>query len=156
MLTAMKEESAPKEPILEGTPNNLDAISKNNIDTVLAFYDAVFSQRNVECCNQLMKVDYINNSQFVENGRENFKVYFKTFYQKFKRSGTDIELVFADKDLVCLHATHWATNRLFTVKLKCVDIYKLEDGQLAEHWDSVEGLTVFSRLVFFLKSFLKL
>ncbi|WP_299494401.1 ester cyclase [uncultured Shewanella sp.] len=133
-----------------------ESISQKNIDIVLAFYDGVFSQRKVECCHDLMKADYINHSQFVENGRENFKAYFNTFYQKFKHSGTKVELVFADKDWVCLHATHWASNRLFTVKLKCVDIYRLEQGQLAEHWDSVEGLTVFSRLVFFLKSFLRL
>ncbi|MCL1126873.1 nuclear transport factor 2 family protein [Shewanella surugensis] len=148
MLTAIKEETH-----FDGSN---EAISKKNIETVLTFYDAVFTQRTVESCNQLMRVDYINHSQFVDNGRENFKAYFKTFYQKFKQSGTDVELVFADKDLVCLHATHWASNRLFTVKIKCVDIYKLQDGQLAEHWDSVEGLTVVSRLVFFLKSFLKL
>ncbi|WP_299003744.1 ester cyclase [uncultured Shewanella sp.] len=132
------------------------SLSESNIAVVLAFYDEVFSQRSVECCNKLMKADYINHSQFVENGRENFKAYFNTFYQQFKRSGTHVELVFADKDKVCLHATHWASNRLFTVKLKCIDIYRLEEGQLAEHWDAVEGLTVFSRLVFFLKSFLRL
>lgn len=148
MLTAVKKE-------IDFDGSN-EAISKNNIETVLMFYDAIFTQRTVESCNQLMRVDYINHSQFVDNGRENFKEYFKTFYQKFKQSGTDVELVFADNDLVCLHATHWASNCLFTVKLKCIDIYKLQDGQLAEHWDSVEGLTVFSRLVFFLKSFLKL
>ncbi len=138
------------------TDNENQSLSESNIDVVLVFYDAVFSQRTVECCNELMKVDYINHSQFVESGRENFKAYFKNFYQQFKRSGTHVELVFADNDKVCLHATHWASNRLFTVKLKCIDIYRLEEGQLAEHWDSVEGLTVFSRLVFFLKSFLKL
>ena len=127
-----------------------------NTDIVLQFYTDVFKNRSVEICDALMAEDYINHSELVENGREPFKAYFKHFYKTFGQSGSDIIKVFEQDDLVCVYATHWAKNKLFTVRFKAMDVYRLEAGKLVEHWDSIQALNGFSQFIFSIKAILKL
>ncbi len=124
--------------------------------TVLEFYDQVFSKRNVAICDSVMAENYINHSTFVEDGRANFKQYFNKVFKTFYKTGTNVEKIFIDNDLACLYATHWASNRLFTIKFKAIDIYRIENGLLVEHWDSLEGLNMLSKVIFTLKAVLRL
>jgi predicted SnoaL-like aldol condensation-catalyzing enzyme len=125
-------------------------------ELVLNFYDEVFSKRSTEICNSVMSENYINHSTFVENGRVNFQDYFAKVFKTFYKTGTTVEKIFIDDDLACLYATHWASNRIFTLKFKAIDIYRIENGLLVEHWDSVEGLNMFSKLIFTIKAILRL
>ncbi|MFT6260178.1 MAG: putative SnoaL-like aldol condensation-catalyzing enzyme [Bermanella sp.] len=123
---------------------------------VLEFYDEVFMKRNVSICNILMAENYINHSTFVNSGRENFKEYFTKVFKTFYKTGTKVEKIFIDDDLACLYATHWASNRILKLKFKTIDIYRIEDGLLSEHWDCLEGLGMLSKIIFTAKSILRL
>ena len=136
--------------------DKLQSSQSDNIKLVSDFYKAVFMDRSLDICDRVIIDDYVNHSSFVENGRENFKEYFKQYYKTFGKSGSDIVHIFEQDDRVCVYATHWASNKLFTVRFKAIDIYKIKDGKLVEHWDSVEGLNGFSRFIFVVKAVLKL
>jgi predicted SnoaL-like aldol condensation-catalyzing enzyme len=139
---------------MQVNPSNND--NEDFKELVLNFYDEVFSKRSTEICNSVMSENYINHSTFVENGRVNFQDYFAKVFKTFYKTGTTVEKIFIDDDLACLYATHWASNRIFTLKFKAIDIYRIENGLLVEHWDSVEGLNMFSKLIFTIKAILRL
>lgn len=128
----------------------------SNIDIVHSFYISVFKKRDIEVCNESLSENYINHSGLVKNGRENFKNYFKQYYKTFSVIDTEIEHIFESNNLVCVYANHWASNKLFNVKFKAIDIYRIESGILVEHWDSIEAQNGFSRFMFAIKSILKL
>lgn len=130
--------------------------SLNNTELVRAFYTEVFMNRTVDICDSTMITDYVNHSTLVKDGRESFKQYFEQFYNTFSKSGSEILHLFAEDDLVCVYATHWASNKLFGVKFKAIDVYRIESGKLVEHWDSIEALNGFSRFMFSIKAILKL
>jgi predicted SnoaL-like aldol condensation-catalyzing enzyme len=139
---------------MQVNPSNND--NEDFKELVLNFYDEVFSKRSTEICNSVMSENYINHSTFVEDGRVNFQDYFAKVFKTFYKTGTTVEKIFIDDDLACLYATHWASNRIFTLKFKAIDIYRIENGLLVEHWDSVEGLNMFSKLIFTIKAILRL
>lgn len=39
---------------------------------------------------------------------------------------------------------------------KVIDIYRVENGVLMEHWDTIEGLGFFSKFIYIIKSVLRL
>jgi predicted SnoaL-like aldol condensation-catalyzing enzyme len=139
---------------MQVNPSNND--NKDFKELVLNFYDEVFSKRSTEICNSVMSENYINHSTFVGDGRVNFQDYFAKVFKTFYKTGTTVEKIFIDEDLACLYATHWASNKIFTLKFKAIDIYRIENGLLVEHWDSVEGLNTFSKLIFTVKAILRL
>lgn len=128
----------------------------NNIDLVRRFYKSVFMDRNVDICDDVMIDNYINHSELVRNGKNEFKKYFSQYYTTFSKSGSEIVKIFSENDLVCVYATHWASNKLFSVNFKAIDVYRIDSGKLVEHWDSIEALNRFSRFMFAVKSLLKL
>ncbi len=127
-----------------------------NTEIVREFYTQVFMKRSIEICDEVMIEDYINHSGLVKNGRENFKEYFKQYYKTFSKTDSSITHIFEKDNLVCVYANHWASNKLFSVKFKAIDIYRIESGELVEHWDSIEALNGFSRFMFAIKAILKL
>lgn len=128
----------------------------SNRDIVLEFYTQVFMNRSVDICDEVLSDDYVNHSSLVADGRENFKEYFLQYYKTFSKTNSRIKHLFEDGDLVCVYADHWASNKLFSVRFKAIDIYRFESGKMVEHWDSIEALNGFSRFMFSVKAILKL
>ncbi|QXI30651.1 ester cyclase [Pseudomonas fuscovaginae UPB0736] len=128
-----------------------------NKAVVIEFYERMFAQRELAVADTLIAENYVqHNNVFIPPRREGFKKYFAQFFKTFPESGTHIKQVCAEGDYVFLYATHWAKHRFFTVKYKVIDIYRVENGVLMEHWDTIEGLGFFSKFMYIIKSVLRL
>ena len=104
-----------------------------NKELVLKFYDEVFNRWDVSHLDEYMKEDYIQHNPTVEDGREGFS----RFMEKFLSMDPHVEIVgsAAEKDLVFIFFKCTMGNGMVN---KVCDIYRLEDGMLAEHWDVVD------------------
>lgn len=128
-----------------------------NKEVVIEFYERMFGQRELAVADTLIAEDYVqHNNVFIPPRREGFKTYFTQFFKTFPESGTSIERVCAEGDYVFLYAKHWAKHKFFTVNYKVIDIYRVENGVLMEHWDTIEGLGFFSKFIYIIKSVLRL
>lgn len=128
-----------------------------NKQVVVEFYERMFGRRELDVADTLISEGYVqHNNVFIPPRREGFKKYFKQYFKTFPESGTTIERVCAEGDYVFLHARHWASNKLFSVKYKVIDIYRVENGVLVEHWDTIEGLGFFSKFMYMIKPLLRL
>lgn len=102
-------------------------------DLVAQFYEEVFNGGNLEHLESYMKEDYIQHNPNVEDGREGFR----RFAAQFLAKKPKVEIVHIGEDNDIVYVFFKCTMGDGTVNKVC-DIYRIEDGMIAEHWDVVE------------------
>lgn len=108
---------------------------EKNIEVVLKFYDEVFNAHDVSNIDAFMQDDYMQHNPTAPDGKAGFIEFTKFFFGLEPKM--DIVKVFAnDNDEVAVYFK--CTCQKNGMVNKVVDIYRLEDGKLAEHWDVVE------------------
>ncbi len=105
-----------------------------NKELILKFYDEVFNGWDTSNLESYVREDYIQHNATVENGREGFKKFLDKFLAM--KPHMEIQRVICEGDYVCVFfkcvmGANGMVNKVF-------DLYRIEDGMLAEHWDSVE------------------
>ncbi|MBQ9412625.1 MAG: nuclear transport factor 2 family protein [Oscillospiraceae bacterium] len=106
-----------------------------NKEIVLAFYDKVFSAWDLGPVDQFMKPDYRQHSPEAKDGRDGFKEFAAGFFQG--KPKFDIKNIAEDGDMVYVFFQCSFANG---TAAKVCDIYRLEDGLLAEHWDVLQPI----------------
>jgi predicted SnoaL-like aldol condensation-catalyzing enzyme len=75
----------------------------------------------------------VQHNPTAPDGIEGFKKFIGFLREKFPDSHSEIKKVFADGDYVILHVH--AVREKGTRGNAIVDIFKLENGKIVEHWD---------------------
>jgi steroid delta-isomerase-like uncharacterized protein len=123
--------------------------AQDNKTLVRRYYDEVFNQRMTDLIDQLAVEDYVEHDPFPgqANGRADLKARVQAILSAFA------PLQFRLEDLVCEQdrvVARWSqtgahtgafmgippTGRQFTIA--GIDIHKLRDGRMAEHWHVVD------------------
>lgn len=107
---------------------------EKNKETVLAFYKEAHFDGDVEgAIARHVGKTYIQHTAAAEDGVEGLRSFINFFLKNFPNAKGDIRRVVADGDLVIVHV-HW-TGLISANGDVGVDIFRLVDGKLAEHWD---------------------
>ena len=80
----------------------------------------------------------LNQKDFDAEGPEGLRAFLGFLKEKFPNSRSEIKRVFADGDYVILHVH--AVREPGTRGNAIVDIFRLEDGKIVEHWDVVQPI----------------
>lgn len=105
----------------------------NNKAIVAKFYQDVFQTGNLSNLDEYMKDDYLQHNPTVKNGKAGFQEFITGFLKM--QPQIDIINISADQDMVYV----FFKCTLGTGQInKVCDIYRLEAGKLAEHWDVIE------------------
>ena len=104
-----------------------------NKEIVLNFYRDVWNAHDASKVPQYICEDYIQHNPNVEQGRQGLLNFLKLFFTKEAKH--DIVLALEDGDLVAVYV-HVSFND--GSKAIVTDIYRLVDGIITEHWDSVQ------------------
>ena len=127
-----------------------------NKKTVTRYYLEVFNSGNVGLLDQLAVPDYDEHSPFPgqPNGIEGLKARAGAILAAFRPVFTLHELV-AEADTVVAYWTNTGTHRGEfmgippsgrTVTISGVDIHRLRDGRMSEHWHVIEELQMLQQL----------
>ena len=108
-----------------------------NKELVLKVIDEVFNAYDLSRLDEYMKEDYMQHSVEVEDGREGFKKFAEGFFQMGPYM--DVKKIFESDDNTV--AVFFECRFKSGHRAKVVDMYRIEDGKLAEHWDVVQSLT---------------
>ena len=81
-----------------------------------------------------MKEDYIQHNPNAPTGRAGFLQFAEKFLAM--KPHMEIKHILEDGDLVCVFFK--CTMGANGMENKVFDLYRIEDGKLAEHWDCVE------------------
>ncbi len=107
-----------------------------NKELVLKFMDEVFNAHDLTKLDEFMRDDYMQHSQEVEDGKEGFRKFAEGFFTM--EPYMDVKRVFESDDncVAVFFQCHFKNGH----SAKVVDMYRIEDGKLAEHWDVITHL----------------
>lgn len=107
-----------------------------NKELIRAFYKEFFNDHIVESADKYVAEGYIQHNPGVQQGRESLK---SAFADKFVTEPTfklDIKMLIEDGDMVAVYLKNVDSDG--NTKCRVVDIYRIENGKLAEHWDVLQ------------------
>ena len=109
------------------------ATQEANKKTVVEFYEKGLNQKDFEAAAKYFGPRYVQHNPTAADGIEGFRKFIAFLREKFPDSRSEIKKVFADGDYVILyvHAVREKGARGNAI----VDIFKLENGKIVEHWD---------------------
>lgn len=103
------------------------------------FYETAFVKHDPKgAMRDFVGPMYIQHNPRVENGPQPFITYFTEFYRKNPHAKTEIKRMIAEGDLVVVHAHSRANEK--DLGYAAIDIFRLEQGKIVEHWDAVQAV----------------
>jgi len=109
-----------------------------NKKIVVDFYDKAINQKDFEAASKYLGPRYTQHNPNAADGPEGLKAFLGFLKEKFPASKSEIKRVFAEGDYVILHVH--AVREPGTRGSAIVDIFKLEQGKIVEHWDVVQPI----------------
>jgi len=130
-------------------------IQDQNKAIIGQFAQEVFINKDLSGLDKYLLEDYIQHNPLVEQGRVGFQAFFKTWFESVPDFEYTLKKIVADEDSVWVYGTYsgtqtgdWlgipATNQQYSID--AVDIFRIEEGKLAEHWDVIDVYTLFKQL----------
>ena len=115
----------------------------------------VFQKHDFSKLDEIMRDDYIQHNEDTPQGKAGFKAFFKQMFKAMPDFSYTIKKIVAEGDTVMMYstttATHsgeWLGNPPTGNKLNfdVVDVFRIEDGKIAEHWDVADTLKLFTQV----------
>ncbi|MFL6077070.1 MAG: nuclear transport factor 2 family protein [Mycobacteriales bacterium] len=105
---------------------------ERNKETVRAFYAALVD-KDFERASRCLGPRYVQHNPLVGDGIEGFEAFLGYLRREFPGLRAEIKQLFADGDYVIghVHGIRVPGQRGSAI----VDIFRLEDGRIVEHWD---------------------
>lgn len=130
--------------------------TEENKKVVRDFYDKVFRQHDLNAVERFMHGDYIQHNPDADQGSRGFIEFHRGFFAAIPdHCATIIQLV-AEGDLVYVYnritGTHSGAGFLDhpptgnKIEYDVVDMFRLRDGKLCEHWDVADTRALFSQV----------
>jgi len=109
-----------------------------NKKVVVDFYDKALNQKDFEAAAKHFGPRYIQHNPNAADGIEGFKKFIEFRREKFPNAKSEIKRALADGDMVILHVH--AVREPGERGVAIVDIFRLENGKIVEHWDVVQPI----------------
>jgi predicted SnoaL-like aldol condensation-catalyzing enzyme len=110
-----------------------DGASSANKAFVLMAFDTLFNKRDYATAERLWSPRYIQHSAHIAQGRAGLFDLIKSLPASLRYENS---VAVAEGDLVILHGRFSGTG--LPANWIAADIVRMEQGQLAEHWDVIE------------------
>ena len=109
-------------------------------EIVLAFYEAALNQKDVEKAKLYLGDTYIQHNPHVPDGPEGLFRFIRFRRDRYPQARNEVKRVIADADLVALHVHSVVIPG--TPGRQIVDMFRVEDGKVVEHWDVIQEIPV--------------
>ncbi|MEM6930437.1 MAG: nuclear transport factor 2 family protein [Myxococcota bacterium] len=104
---------------------------------VLESFTTLFTDVDVEAAAEFLAEDYIQHNPFVPTGAAPVLEVLPALQESGLTATT--HRVIAEGDLVVLHTTYGNADFFGAPTLVAFDMFRVEDGKLAEHWDNLQA-----------------
>jgi len=116
-------------------------------------FEEIIDGGRLELARELLRPDYIQHNPSVGQGVEGFIAYFTQLERTKKRlrvtSKLEILHEMAEGDFVFVH-TSTTMKGPVALQFEAMDLFRVHEGLLAEHWDVIQGRGVMSALALLL------
>src|SRR5512133_1250188 len=107
---------------------------ETNKKMVSEFYQQLFGDKNPEVILKYLAEDYIQHNPSLPDGRKALYDAVKVWFKDTPKEKVDFQRIAADGDFVYLHVR----SKMGTKTVAVVDIFRIENGKIAEHWDVIQ------------------
>lgn len=129
---------------------------KSNKKLLEDFCAAVFVNHDLSNLDHYMKDGYIQHNPDVPQGKAGFREFFEITFKAMPDFRYILKDIVADGDRVWMYSTTTGTHNGGEwlgmqptgkrLSFDVVDLFRIEDGKLAEHWDVADTLTLFTQI----------
>lgn len=127
-----------------------------NKEIVRRYKEGILNSRDVDALDEIVAIDYLDHSAFPGQapGLDGLKQRVKTLFRAFDPQWT-IHDIIAERDIVVLRWSHTGINVGEFLGIpptgkpctqKGIDIYRVEDGKMAEHWNVVDMFGLYQQI----------
>jgi predicted SnoaL-like aldol condensation-catalyzing enzyme len=109
-----------------------------NRKAVLAFYEKGLNQKDADAALAYVGDRYVQHNPNAPDGPDGFRKFVGFLREKFPNAHSEIKRSFVDGDFVILHVH--SVREPGSRGRAIVDIFKLENGKIVEHWDVVQDI----------------
>jgi len=109
-------------------------------DIVVAFYEAALNEKDIDKAKRFLGDTYIQHNPRVPDGPEGLFRFVQFRRDRYPAAHNEVKRVIADGDLVALHVHSVVIPG--TPGRQIVDIFRVEDGKVVEHWDVIQEIPV--------------
>jgi len=109
-----------------------------NKQVAVAFYNAAINDKDFELANTFLGAEYKQHNPTAPDGAEGLKSFIAFLKERFPEQRGEIKQVIAEGDLVALHVH--STRGDGTPGRAIVDIFRVADGKVVEHWDVIQDI----------------
>ena len=102
------------------------------------FYDAAINRKDFAAASQYLGSEYKQHNPTAADGAEGLRGFIDFLEMRFPNQRGEIKRVVAEGDLVVLHVH--STRGDDTPGRAIVDIFRIADGKVVEHWDVIQDV----------------
>jgi predicted SnoaL-like aldol condensation-catalyzing enzyme len=112
--------------------------AEENKQLVLRFMNEFLTEHKFEVLDELLGPSYAQHNPAIDDSKEGLIGFFREFWKTHPVTIYDIKRIIAENDLVAIHY-HWIVEHgIFERAI--VDVFRIENGKLVEHWDVVQPM----------------
>ena len=115
----------------------MSSVQEQNKQIVREFYDLIINQKDFDTAKKYMGTRYKQHNPLVKDGPEGLREFITFLKVNFPDAKSEIKSVFADGDYVILHVL---SHRTPSLKRAIVEIFRLENSKIDEHWDVIQEI----------------
>lgn len=109
-------------------------MNANNKQIVTTAYQRIFGDLDVSAVDEYMSADFVQHNPTTPDGPEGVKQLVQMLVsQGVPKQKIEFKHVMVDGDTVMLHSRYEMAGN----EWRFLDIYRVENGKLAEHWDAM-------------------
>ena len=131
------------------------SITANNKKLVETLYRSVFLNHDFSLLDEIMRDDYTHHNDNPPEGKAGFIKVHEEFIKAIPDFRYSLKKIIAEGDIVMMYSTvtgthlgEWMGNSPTGNKLNfnVVDIFRIKNGKIAEHWDVADTLKLFTQV----------
>jgi len=126
--------------------------NKKAVETLL---NTVFRNHDFSKVDEIMQDNYIQHNEDCPQGKDGFIKFFQEIFKGVPDFSYTKKRIVAEGDIVMLYATTTGTHKGEwlgcaptgnKLNFDVIDVFRMEDGKIAEHWDVADTLKLFTQI----------
>ncbi len=115
----------------------MGSTQEKNKEIVKTFYDLIINKKDFEAARPYIGPRYKQHNPLVKDYPEGLKEFIEFLKTNYPEARSEIKRIIAEDDYVVLHVLSIRSPKL---QRAIIEIFRLENGRIDEHWDVIQEI----------------